>query len=105
MMALVVPSCQLHWRQFLLDCIVIPGISAYIKIIKIGEFLCNHLILKMEENMQCFHYIMLSYFQKSKSTTEKQKKMGAVYGESAMTNQMCQKWFRKFLWTIDILAK
>ena len=34
-----------------------------------------------------------------------QKKIYAVYGEGAVTNQMCQKWFANFLGTIDILAK
>ena len=33
------------------------------------------------------------------------KKICAVYGEGAVTDQMCQKWFVKFLGTIDILAK
>ena len=59
----------------------------------------------MEENMQHFQHIMLHYFKKSKKTTEKQKKMCAVYGEGAVTDQTCQKWFVKFLGTIGILAK
>ena len=33
------------------------------------------------------------------------KKMCAVYGEGAVTDQTCQKWFVKFLGTIDSLAK
>ena len=33
------------------------------------------------------------------------KKICAVYGEGAVTNRTCQKWFVKFLGTIDILAK
>ena len=33
------------------------------------------------------------------------KKICAVYGEGAVTDQTCQKWFVKFLGTIDILAK
>ena len=28
-----------------------------------------------------------------------------VYGEGAMTDQMCQKWFVKFLGAIDVLAR
>ena len=28
-----------------------------------------------------------------------------MYGEGAVTDQMCQKWFVKFLGTIDILAE
>ena len=40
-----------------------------------------------------------------KNASEMQEKICAVYGEGAMTDQMCQKWFVKFLGTIDILAK
>ena len=63
------------------------------------------LILKMEENMQHFQCIMLYYWKKGKNATETQKKICAVYGEGAVTDQMCQKWFAKFLGTTDILAK
>ena len=28
-----------------------------------------------------------------------------MYGEGAVTDRMCQKWFAMFLGTIDILAK
>ena len=38
-------------------------------------------------------------------TQLKQKKICAVYGEGAMTDQTCQKWFVKFLGTSDLLAK
>ena len=33
------------------------------------------------------------------------KTVCAVYEEGAVTDRMCQKWFAKFLGTIDILAK
>ena len=36
------------------------------------------------------------YFRKGKSTTAMQKNICAVYGEHAVTNQTCQKWFAKF---------
>ena len=40
---------------------------------------------------------MFYYFRKGKNTTEThKKKICAVYGEGAMTDQMCQKWFAKF---------
>ena len=35
----------------------------------------------------------------------KRKMICSVYGKGAVTDQMCQKWFAKFLGTIDILAK
>ena len=58
----------------------------------------------MKENMQHFQHIML-YFKKSKNATKTQKLICAVYGEGAVTDWMCQKWFVKYLGTIDILAK
>ena len=33
------------------------------------------------------------------------KKICAVYGEGAVNDRMCQKWFVNFLGTTDILAK
>ena len=61
----------------------------------------------MEEHIQHFQCAMLYYFKKGKNATEThtQKKICAVYGEGAVTDQTCQKWFAKFPGTIDILAK
>ena len=60
----------------------------------------------MEEDTQHFWHIKLYYFKKGKNTTETKKvKVSAVYGEGAVTDRMCQKWFAKFLGTIDIVAK
>ena len=39
---------------------------------------------------------MLYYFKKGKNATETQKKICAVYGEGAVTDQTCQKWFVKY---------
>ena len=39
---------------------------------------------------------MLYYFKKGKNSTETKKKICAVYGESAVTDQTCRKWFAKF---------
>ena len=50
----------------------------------------------MEENTQCFWHIMHYYFKKGKNTTETQEKMCAVYGEGAVADWTCQKWFAKF---------
>ena len=58
----------------------------------------------MEENTQHFQRIMLYYFKKGKDITKTQK-ICAVWGEGAVADQMCQKWFVKFLGTIDMLAK
>ena len=59
----------------------------------------------MEEHKQPFGCIMFYYFKKDKNATEMQTKICAVYGEGAVTDRTCQKWFAKFLGTIDILAK
>ena len=40
--------------------------------------------------------MMLYYFKKGKNATETQKKICAMYGEGAVTDQVCQKWFAKF---------
>ena len=69
------------------------------------NFCAAILILKVEENTQHFWHIMLYYFKKGKKVTEMQKKICAVYGEGDVTNQICQKWFAKFLGTIDISDK
>ena len=54
------------------------------------------LILKVEENVQHFSHFILHYFKKVKNTTETQKKICALYGEGAVNDRMCQKWFAKF---------
>ena len=41
------------------------------------------------EDVQHFWHIMLYYFKNGKNATETQKKICAVYGEVAVTDQMC----------------
>ena len=62
------------------------------------------LTLMVEEDTQHVQHIMFCYFKKGKNVTETQKKIWAAYGEGAVTDRTCQKWFAKFLGTIDILA-
>ena len=71
------------------------------------NFCAAILILKMEEHIQHFQCVMLYYFKKGKDATEThtQKKICVVYGEGAVTDQTCQKWFAKFPGTIDTVAK
>ena len=59
------------------------------KPIKIGEFFCGHFHIEDRRNMQHFWHIMLCYFKNDKNTTETQKEICAVYGEDAVTDQMC----------------
>ena len=53
------------------------------------------LILKLEENIQHFRDIML--FSRKVKTQLKHEKICAVYGDGIVTDQICQKWFVKFL--------
>ena len=53
-------------------------------------------ISKMEESVQHFWHVVLYYFKKGKNATDTQKKICAMYGEGAVTDWMCQKWFVKF---------
>ena len=52
--------------------------------------------LKMERNNVFFRCIMLFYFRKGKNATQIRKKICVVYGEDAVSDRMCQKWFAKF---------
>ena len=68
---------------------------------KLVDFCVAILILKMEENKQLFQHIMVCYFNKGKNVAETHtqkttKKICVVYGEGAVTDLMCQKWFAKF---------
>ena len=55
--------------------------------------MCSHFNVKDGRK----YATLLSYyallFQERKNATERQKKICAVYGESAVTYQMCQNWF------------
>ena len=67
----------------------------HFKNIKIGEFLCSHFNIE-DGRKQLFWRIMLYYLKKGKNATETQKKICAVYGEGAVADRTCQKWFAKF---------
>ena len=60
------------------------------------NFCAAILILKMEEKKQHFQHIMLYYFKRGKNAPETQKNICAVYGEGAVSDRTCQKWFEKF---------
>ena len=54
------------------------------------------LILQMEENTHYFWHIVL-FISKGKNAVETPppQRICAVYGEGAMTDRTCQKWFAK----------
>ena len=58
--------------------------------------MCSHFNIEERGKKQHFCHAVLYYFKKGKNTTETQKKICAVYGEGAVTDQTCQKWFEKF---------
>ena len=51
----------------------------------------------MEENKQHFFSIMLYYFKKGKNVTEMQKRIWALYGEVAVTDQSVKSGLPSFL--------
>ena len=72
------------------------------KKIKIGEFLCSH--FNIEDGRR---YVTLCFIisRKVRMQLKHKKKVCAVCGEGAVTDRTCQKWFAKFLDTVDILGK
>lgn len=50
----------------------------------------------MDNNKVHFRHIMLFYFKKGKNATQTQRKIYAVYGEDAIKEQTCRKWFARF---------
>ena len=58
--------------------------------------MCSYYNIKDGRKYATFSAYYALLFQKGKNTTETQKKIFAVYGEGAVTDQMCQKWFVKF---------
>ena len=58
--------------------------------------MCSHFTTEDGRKKQFFQHIMLYCYKKGKNKTETQKKICVVYGEGAVTDQICQKWFVKF---------
>ena len=54
------------------------------------------LILKVEEKSNTFGILCFIISRKVKTQLKHTKKICAVYGEGAVTDQTCQKWFAKF---------
>ena len=57
--------------------------------------MCGHFNIEGGRKNQHFWHITL-YFKKGKNATETHKKICAMYGEGAVTDRTCQKWFAKF---------
>ncbi|XP_025162218.1 histone-lysine N-methyltransferase SETMAR-like [Harpegnathos saltator] len=50
----------------------------------------------MERKNVYFQCISLFYFRKGKNAWQTHKKICAVYGENAVSESVCRKWFAKF---------
>ena len=59
----------------------------------------RHFNIEDRRKYATFWHIMLYYFKKGKNATETQ--ICAVYGEGAVTDGTCQKWFAKFVLEIS----
>ena len=75
---------------------VISGSVHLLKSYQIGEFLHSHFNIEVEENTQHFWHIMLIISKEVKTQLKPKKRFCAVYGEGAVTDIMCHKWFAKF---------
>ena len=58
------------------------------KLIKIGEFLCSHFNIEDERNKSNIVSILCFIISRKVKMQLKQKKICAVYGEGAVTDQM-----------------
>ena len=56
----------------------------------------GHFNIEDERKKATFSAYDALLFQERKNTTETQKNICTVYGEGAVTDWMCQKWFAKF---------
>ena len=66
------------------------------KDLKLVNFCVAIVILKMEEKSNVFSILCFIISRKVKKQLKHQKKISAVYGEGAVTDRTCQKWFAKF---------
>lgn len=52
--------------------------------------------LKMEDQTVHFRHILLFYFRKGKNARQACRKLRKVYGDYALQERQCQRWFTKF---------
>ncbi|XP_076247803.1 histone-lysine N-methyltransferase SETMAR [Calliopsis andreniformis] len=50
----------------------------------------------MEEQTVHFRHILLFYFRKWKNARQTRPKLRKVYGDNALQERQCQRWFKKF---------
>ena len=69
------------------------------------NFFAVILILKMEEDKKYIFIVLCFIISRKVNTQSKCKKRFVQCGGGAVIDRACQKWFAKFLGTIDVLAK
>jgi len=70
-----------------------PFLKSFQRFVTYMKFYCN---LNMEGNNVYFRCISLFYFRKGKNASQTFKEICAVYGENAVSERVCRKWFQKF---------
>ena len=75
------------------------------KVSKLVNFWCSHLNIEDGKIHNILGILCFIISRKVKTQLKHKNKICAVDGEGAVTGRMCQKWFVKFLGTIDILGK
>jgi len=58
--------------------------------------LCVLRHLEMDNQNEHFRHIVFFYFKKGKNAAQTCKKICPIYGEDAMKERVCQKWFARF---------
>ena len=62
----------------------------YLKKFKISEFLCSHFNVEDGRKKTTFQHMLHYYFKKGKNSTEVQRKICAMYGKVAASDQMLE---------------
>ena len=85
------------FETILLDCNVTAEVLVCIKkTSKLENFSAAISILKKKERSHIFDILRFSFSRKVKTQLKCKKKICAVYGEGAVPDGTCQKWFVKF---------
>jgi len=72
------------------------SVCIFLLISKLVNFCVAILITKDGRKKATFSTYYTYYFKKGKNAAEMQKKICAVFGEGAVTDQTCRKWFARF---------
>lgn len=54
------------------------------------------IVQQVEDQTVHFRHILLFYFRKGKNARQAYEKLRKVYGDNALQERQCQRWFTKF---------